>query len=157
MLHSYETDNSWATKMKEVTDADSRASLHVVDGHMSSVLERVNPDDYDLIFVDDSNNASERVRTIEALAESRAVSPLIVIHDFEVPDYINVAKRFRYRYSFKAFNPETGVVWQNGLEIRQTLKTIDEVMKRHAQRMEPDDVDGWLEAFVQVTQKSANQ
>ena len=152
MLHSYETDNGWATTMKEVIDGDSRASLNVVDGYMASVLERVNPDEYDLIFVDDSNNASERVRTIKALAESRAVSPLIVIHDFEVPDYINVARQFRYRYSFKAFNPETGVVWQNGFEMRQTLKTMDEVVKRHAQRLEPDDVDGWHDVFSKETQ-----
>lgn len=151
-LHSYETDSSWATVMKQFTDADSRASLRVVNGQMASVLEKVNPGDYDLILVDDSNSASERVGTINALAESPTISPLVVIHDFEVPEYINVARQFRYRYPFKAFNPETGVVWQNGLEIRRSLKTIDDVTKRHAPRLEPDDVDGWLEAFVQVTQ-----
>jgi hypothetical protein len=150
MLDSYETDNAWATAMKPITEADPRSSLHVVNGLMASVLKKVNPDDYDLIFVDDSNSASERVRTIDALAESGAVSPLIVIHDFEVPEYINVARQFRYRYPFKAFNPETGVVWQNGSEIRESLKVIDEVMKRHAQRLEPDDVDGWFEVFLQV-------
>lgn len=151
MLHSYETDKGWATTMKQVTDADSRASMHVVDD-MASVLERVNPCDYDLIFVDDSNSASERVRTIKALAQSRAISPPIVIHDFEVPEYINVARRFRHRYSFKAFNPETGIVWQNGFETRRMLKKIDQIIKRNSQRLEPDDIDGWLKAFAQVTQ-----
>ena len=149
LLHSYETDKSWGIAMKQIIDVDSRASLHVVEGSMASALESVHLGDYDLIFVDDSTNASERVQTIRTLRESRVSSALVVIHDFEVPEYINVAKPFRYRYSFKAFNPETGVVWQNGFETRHMLKKIDEIIRRHAQRLAPDDIDGWLEAFEQ--------
>jgi predicted O-methyltransferase YrrM len=147
VLDSYETDQNWRHEMSHLTDDDSRASLHFVDGSMATALETIDLENYDLIFVDDSESASERVKTIKGLCARRPQSSLVVIHDYEVPEYIKGAQVFRYRFSFRAFNPETGVVWESGSRIRETLKQIDRVIKRHAQQLEPDDVDGWLKAF----------
>ena len=113
----------------------------------ATALEAIDPESYDLIFVDDSESAAERVKTIKALCARRPQSSLVVIHDYEVPEYIKGAQVFRYRFSFRAFNPETGVVWERESRIREMLKQIDRVVKRHAQQLEPDDVDGWLKAF----------
>jgi hypothetical protein len=146
-LDSYETDQNWRHAMSDVTNADSRASLHFVDGSMASALGSIDLETYDLIFVDDSESSTERVKTIRALCARRPQSSLVVIHDYEVPEYIKGAQDFRYRFSFRAFNPETGVVWERGSRIRETLKQIDRVIKLHAQELEPDDVDGWLKAF----------
>jgi len=147
VLDSYETDQNWRLVMSDVTNSDSRASLHFVDGSMATAFEAIDLENYDLIFVDDSESAAERVKTIKALCARRPQSSLVVIHDYEVPEYIKGAQVFRYRFSFRAFNPETGVVWERGSRIRETFKQIDRVIKRHAQQLEPDDVDGWLKAF----------
>lgn len=147
VLDSYETNQEWQNAMKQITSADARASLHFVDGSMASALETIQFDSYDLIFVDDSQSADERIKTIAALSARRPRSSLVVIHDYEVPDYIKGTRPFRYRYSFKAFNPETGVVWEGEAKSRDTFKRIDRVMKQHAQYLEPDDVEGWLKAF----------
>jgi len=147
VLDSYETDQNWRHVMSDFTNGDSRAKLHFVDGSMATALEAIDLENYDLIFVDDSESAAERVKTIKALCARRPQSSLVVIHDYEVPEYIKGAQVFRYRFSFRAFNPETGVVWERESRIREMLKQIDRVVKRHAQQLEPDDVDGWLKAF----------
>ena len=147
VLDSYETDQNWRHAISDVTNTDSRASLHFVDGSMATALKAIDLETYDLVFVDDSESADERVKTIKALCARRPQSSLVVIHDYEVPEYIKGAQVFRYRFSFRAFNPETGVVWEQESRIRETLKQIDRVVKRHAQQLEPDDVDGWLKAF----------
>ena len=147
LLHTYETDESWRNAIKQLTNNDSRVSLHFVAGSMADAVDTIRLADYDLIFVDDSHSAEERVRTIDALCERRPQSSLVVIHDYEVPAYIRGSRPFRYRYSFKAFNPETGVVWESGKQLRESFKRIDRIMKEHAQYIQPDDVNGWLRAF----------
>jgi predicted O-methyltransferase YrrM len=144
ILHSYENDVSWANSMRRVTEADSRATLNVVNGSIAAAMSGLDITDYDLVFVDDSLSADERVKTINTLRDSQPEISIIVIHDFEVPQYVQAAWAFRHRFAFKAYNPETGVVWQTGNKIADTLKRIDSIMKRNANSLEPDDVDGWL-------------
>ena len=146
VLDSFETDDNWATALKDVT-TDARANIHVVPAPIARVIENIDLHAYDLIFVDDSTSEQDRVTTIRALSQHRPPASLVVIHDFEVESYIEAARAFRHRYAFKAFNPETGVLWQNGADMRDVLKEIDSVIKRHARYLQPDDVDAWLQAF----------
>ena len=147
-LDSLETDNHWARKISNIVTKDPRASLHVVEGTIASAVINLQLDHYDLIFVDDSADASDRTRTISALKGRNPRHAGIVIHDFEFPSYRSVARSFRHRYAFTAFNPETGLVWENEFISSDALKKIDVVTKRHANRLEPDDTHGWLEAFA---------
>ncbi|HEY8225116.1 MAG TPA: hypothetical protein VIG25_07555 [Pyrinomonadaceae bacterium] len=147
VLHSYETDSKWATRLKNFVN-DSRAKMQLVAPPMASALSDINLTDYDVIFVDDSATEHDRVTTIRALTR-RQLESLVVIHDFEVPSYIEVARAFRHRYAFKAFNPETGVLWQDDAGHRDALREIDAVIKRHARRVGPDDVEAWVELFSQ--------
>ena len=146
VLDSYETDDSWAEELKDVTN-DARANIHVVPAPMADVIENIDLQAYDLIFVDDSTSEGHRVATIRALSKHRPPKSFIVIHDFEVQSYIDAARSFRNRYAMKSFNPETGVLWQNGAELRDVLKEIDSVIRRHAGYLQPDDLDAWLHAF----------
>jgi predicted O-methyltransferase YrrM len=149
-LDSFETDNEWARKISGIVTADPRASLHVVKGAMAAAVDQLQLDNYDLIFVDDSTDARDRVRTIAALQKQNPRKAVVVIHDFELPQYRSAARRFPHRHSFRAFNPETGIVWQNELVRSDALMKIDAVMKRHAHRLEPDDTNGWLQAFAEL-------
>jgi len=146
ILDSYETDDSWATALKDVTN-DARANIHVVPAPMADVIESIDLPAYDLIFVDDSTSEQDRVATIRALSRRKPPDSFIVIHDFEVRSYIDAARSFRNRYAIKSFNPETGVLWQTGAELRDVLKEIDSVIKRHAGYLQPDDFDAWVQVF----------
>ena len=146
-LDSYETDPLWAATIKASTDTDSRLTLKLVDGPMAESLAQTNLEAYDLILVDDSGNSDERTKTIKTLVERRPRRPIVVLHDFEVPAYANVARSFRHRYSFRVFNPETGVVWENQPRKRKAFKEIGTVLKQHAGKLQPDDVPGWVEVF----------
>jgi len=147
VLDSFETDSGWADTMKAVISGDPRASLKVAGGTMAAALSDFQLNNYDLIFIDDSVSAEDRARTILAVHERNPGNSLVVIHDFEVSQYRNVARCFHHRYAFRAFNPETGVAWQNGIATSDAFKKIDAVMKRHADRLEPDDLEGWISAF----------
>ena len=147
-LDSLETDNHWAKQISNIVTADPRASLHVVEGTIASAVVNLQLDYYDLIFVDDSADAGDRTRTIAALKGRNPRHAGIVIHDFEFPGYRSAARAFRHRYAFTAFNPETGIVWENEFISSDALKKIDLVMKRHANRLEPADTHRWLEAFA---------
>ncbi|HEX7295692.1 MAG TPA: hypothetical protein VF251_08080 [Pyrinomonadaceae bacterium] len=146
VLDSYETDHSWAMALKEVTK-DPRANMHMVAGTMASAIEGANLSTYDLIFVDDSTTEQERVMTIRSLSQRRPATSLVVVHDFEIDSYIRAASGFRHRYAFKAFNPETGVLWESGSTRREVFKEIDSVIKQHARNLQPDDVEAWLQVF----------
>ena len=146
VLDSYETDDNWARALSDVTK-DIRGNIHVVPAPIARVIEKIDLHAYDLIFVDDSTSEQDRVTTIRALSHHRPPASLVVIHDFEVGSYMEAARAFRHRYAFKAFNPETGVLWENGSDMHEALKEIDSVIKRHARYLQPDDVDAWLQAF----------
>lgn len=149
-LDSYETDPVWAATIKASIDTDSRSTLNLVDGLIADSLAQTDLEAYDLILVDDSENADERTKTIRTLVDRRPRRPIVVLHDFEVPAYANVAKSFRYGYSFRVFNPETGVVWESAPRNRKTFKQIESVLRQHARKLQPDDVPGWVEAFASV-------
>lgn len=148
LLHSYETDPVWAATIRASTDTDSRSTLNLVDGLIADSLAHTNLEDYDLIFVDDSENADDRTKTIRRLVERRPRQPIIVLHDFEVPVYAKMAKSFRHRYPFRVFNPETGILWEDPPRNRNSFKQIDNVLREYARKLQPDDVPGWVEVFA---------
>jgi predicted O-methyltransferase YrrM len=148
LLHSYETDPRWAGAVKASTHTDSRSRLHLVDGQIADSLAETNLESYDLILVDDSETAADRMKTIRTLVDRSPQRPLVVLHDFEVPEYAKVAKSFQHRYAFRVFNPETGVVWQDQPRNRTVFKRIDTVLKKHARNLAPDDVSAWVDAFT---------
>jgi predicted O-methyltransferase YrrM len=148
LLHSYETDPRWAAAVKSSTHTDSRSKLNLVDGLIADSLAQTNLEGYDLILIDDSETAADRTKTIRTIVERRPQRPLVVLHDFEVPEYASVAKSFRHRYAFRVFNPETGVVWEDQPRNQKAFRQIDRVLKQHARRIQPDDVSGWVEAFA---------
>jgi hypothetical protein len=144
VLHSFDNNLSWVNKITIMTSNDTRPKIEFVDGPVNSVVKDINFQNYDLIFIDDSMTAEERVTTIRAV--TRNISPLnmVVIHDFEVDIYRDSVKTFEYQFPFTALNPNTGIAWnQTPIDVN-CLKKLNKIISRHSRHIQPDNQADWL-------------
>jgi len=110
---------------------------------MSSALRETKVETFDMIFVDNSTSAVERAETIRQLVTRSVPNQLIVIHDFEVKDYRDAASTFEHKQIFRAFTPQTAVVW-NGLRHQlEILKKLSRQITQESKNIAVDDVIGW--------------
>ena len=145
-LRSVENDTAWAETISEAVKNDRRWSLTRVAGGIADAVSMVDLEEFDLILIDDSQTATQRASTIQAICSKDPRRAWVVIHDFEVSEYRRASSGFRQKYAFKVYNPWTGLVWNSVTEARRA-KALDRVLKEHAKNLEPDDVDGWVNAF----------
>jgi len=141
-LHSVENDKHWAETIRETVKDDARSVVTVVDGAIGDAVRKFDLEMFDLILVDDSTSAEARAATIRALATLTPANPWLVIHDYEVEEYQRAASALKQRFTFKAYNPHTGLL-SNG-EFTNALRTLDRRLKDNSSRLRPDNVDGWL-------------
>ncbi len=145
-LQSVENDPSWAETIAEIARSNKRSTLTFVNGEIAEAIPSINLETFDLILVDDSKTAAQRSATIRAIGAKDPRRPWIAIHDYEVNEYRRAASGFRQKYSFKVYNPWTGLVW-NGLTKSSTMRSLERVLKEKSKTLEPDDVKGWINAF----------
>jgi hypothetical protein len=145
-LTSLETDELWLESVTKKLTGDTRFHPIFLGTSIADGLEKVDLEEFDLVFVDDSITAEDRRRTIETIYNKKPDRPFIVIHDFEVNEYRLAAKGFESRYIFKGFTPQTGIVW-NGTRKNSSLKKIDQTIKQFCGQLEPDDLIEWKSAF----------
>ena len=100
-LISVEADPGWRKQVAEHC-ADDRLVLRPD--------KRVVPAAFDLIFIDDGQNATERLDTIRFVLSQ--THPPVVIHDAEVPQYATAIKELATMHSIYPTKPETAVVWK---------------------------------------------
>ena len=143
-LRSVENDPLWARTMRLGVAGDSRCTITFTSGSIADAISTINLEEFDLIFVDDSTSAEQRVATITALSALHPQNPWTVIHDYEVAEYQRAATRFSHRFIFDAYNPATGVVFNFRNERQTDLKHLKQRLNTHRSRLEPDDIDGWL-------------
>jgi hypothetical protein len=146
-LDSFEHDPDWIAQLSAHITADPRVKLNHVRDSIREVIPRLDFADYDLIFIDDSLTAPERAATIGAVAGNCHPSNCTVIHDYEVEDYRRAARAFRHRFAFTAFNPQTGVVWNNGVLKRSQLKALDALIKQYSRKHSAEDARLWTSAL----------
>jgi predicted O-methyltransferase YrrM len=146
-LHSLETDQAWLDKIRTAVGDDPRVSTQFVSNGMRMMIEQMNLEDYDLIFVDDSTSAEDRAATIQAISANRPQRAVVAIHDFEIQAYREAAAAFQNQFTFKAFNPQTGIVWNGDKDLSNSLRKTSSVIKHYAGKVEPDDVGGWQVAL----------
>ena len=142
-LKSLETDQVWLEKISATVSNDPRVRTELVHGAMRSIIEEIDLEDYDLIFVDDSTSGDERAATIRSLAARKPKRAVVAIHDFEIQAYRDAVSPFQHQLTFKAFNPQTGIVWNEEKDLSKGLRRASAVFKRYAKTLEPDDVSGW--------------
>ena len=141
-LQSVENDASWAETIQEAT-RDQRWHLQLVEGEIAESVSLLDLEAFDLILIDDSKNSAQRKATIRAIASRWPQRAWIVIHDYEVAEYRNAARGFKHRYTFKAYNPQTGLACNN----RAPVNSLNQVLKKKSKTLQPDDVEGWSRAF----------
>jgi predicted O-methyltransferase YrrM len=143
-LRSLENDPLWARTMRMSVAADPRCSIVFTNGAVAETISSLDLDYFDLVFVDDSTTSEQRTATIEALSALRPQKCVVVIHDYEVPDYQRAAAGFSHKFVFDAYNPATGVVSNSKHETQTDLRQLNHRLKANRHVLEPDDVAGWL-------------
>jgi hypothetical protein len=109
-LESVENDATWAAAIRDVAQNDSRWTLRHVNNEIANSVADLDLEQFDLILIDDSKTSAQRSATIRAIASKQPQRPWILIHDYEVSEYRTAASGFKYRYAFKTYNPQTGLV-----------------------------------------------
>jgi hypothetical protein len=142
-LDSLETDPAWAKKLSTATVDDLRIRINVVKDPIENSIQDLLLGEYDLILVDHSVSYDTRAATIFSLARMSLGSALIVIHDYEMPQYRNASRWFPNRFEFAAFTPATGVAWDHATLSGSLLRRLDDVVKKHAATHAPEDVCFW--------------
>jgi hypothetical protein len=146
-LHSYETDRSWYEKTLTAFSYDQRYQPRFVEGVMSAGLQEIELGQFDLIFVDDSTSAIDRAETIQHLTNRQLSRQLIVIHDFEIRNYRDAASSLEHRQIFRAFTPQTGVVWNGSNDRVEVLKKLSRQISGHSRSISVEDVESWRRLF----------
>ncbi|HEY2963676.1 MAG TPA: hypothetical protein VGJ37_14745 [Pyrinomonadaceae bacterium] len=141
-LKSVENDRAWAETVRGAVGYDERCVLNVVSGAMCDAVSRFDLESFDLVLVDDSKTAPERVATLRTISLAKPQGPWIVIHDYEIDEYQRTAADFKHRFTFKAYNPHTGLVFNS--TDTPDLKALDKRIRVNSARIELDDVEGWL-------------
>ena len=141
-LQSVENDGTWAEQLRGVVGRDARCVMNVVSGAISDAVGRFDLESFDLVLIDDSQDASERAATIRAVFAAGTARTWIVVHDYEVFDYQDAAARFKNRFTFKGYNPQTGLVFNSTPQ--HDFKALDKLIRTNSARLEPDDLLGWL-------------
>lgn len=147
-LASVENDPVWGEQIRTAVKHDGRCAVALVTGPMSDAVSDFDLESFDLILIDDSTTSEQRAATIRAIANHKPRRPWIVIHDYEIEDYRRAAAGFSRRHAFKAFNPHTGLVFNTADSCRRELKNLDRSLKENNAKLEPDDVAGWIGAFL---------
>lgn len=143
-LDSYEDEPRWAEAIVADADSDCRLRMHVTPGAVAEAAKAVCCDDYDLVFIDDSTSVGARVKTISAVSAQRPARPLVLVHDFEMPEYRQAAAGFKNRFRFTALNPNTGLVWNSNQIERSRLARFNRQLRNLRGTFAENDVRAYL-------------
>jgi predicted O-methyltransferase YrrM len=111
-LSSFEDDPEWFSTIEHKHSRDARFDAHLVLTPMWKAAMRLRALDYDLVLVDDSKRAGDRVRTLLALRLAKGVTkgPVVVVHDVDQPRYRAATLLFPNRAYYNELSPQTGVL-----------------------------------------------
>jgi hypothetical protein len=127
-ITSYEDNYSWYKIIKNKIKKKSKLKLIYTKNKIENIINKINLDNYDLIFVDNSMKAENRIKTIENIIKKKLLKQIVVIHDFEYYPYRFVAK-IAYIYRFKCLTPNTGVMSNENIINITKLKKIDKKLR----------------------------
>jgi len=146
-LDTYESDPAWLTEVQRLLHCDDRVTIHPIIGGMYNLHELRRLDAYDLIFVDNSMDWRERVKTIDWISDCRPTNSVVLVHDFEFDPYRLAAKRFRHRHVVKALNPATGVLWNSAPITRRKVRKVESVINKGLSLHDVTDIPEWMSLF----------
>lgn len=141
-LTSIENDSQWMESIRKST-SDSRLRILQADGAVSECVTNELLADAQLILVDDSTCAADRSATIRAVAERLQQPAILVIHDFEVPDYQQASSCLPGRFAFDALLPNTGVLCTEPLIDDQWFRRMNSTIRKYSNCICPTDTVQW--------------
>lgn len=142
-IESIENNREWADRVRLELGEDPRLGLSEISGAVSQVLDRYRPNDFDLVFVDDSVTIEGRCETVRALAGWLSGNALAVVHDYEQPAYQIAGASIPYCVVFTAFHPSTALLWSDAVVSPDVLQEIEQRLRYYSRQFSPLDVDKW--------------
>lgn len=145
-LHSVENDGRWAQEVSsKITDL--RFKYTVLDFSICSFLEQISLNDYDLIFIDDSSEVTDRAETISLASKMLAKDCFMVIHDYEVQQYRDSSKSIKNKFSFNLIYPNTAILWNDASIDRKRMSQLYQLIRRHKHEIPVEGTDNWALLF----------
>lgn len=146
-LQSFENDPAWLDRISLMTKQNPLITLTLVNGPIQSIISHISFEPFDLVFIDDSTNTTDRSNTIREVLKKIQSSSMIIIHDFENPAYRKSTIDFPHQFRFTALNPNTGLLWSKIPLYQLKLKKIDKLIKQNYKHIRPENCDQWLALF----------
>jgi hypothetical protein len=147
-VRSYENNEEWFKQIQAKSRGSSRVDLQYFAGDMYRAVAGANVAAADMIFLDDSPSAEERVKTVKEVSRLCGDGPIAVIHDYEMLKLRLVAHKFEHCVAFEAFNPQCCAVWHGHPERRPILEDVSRTIQQHAGAVPPTDARAWIEVFT---------
>jgi len=147
-VDAFENDAAWAEKVKTAAGDDPRLVLKTISGAVCEVVDTLDAGTYDLALVDDSVTCAERAATLRRVAAQHPKSTIVVVHDFELPEYRQAGEGFLHRVRIASLNPNVGLLWNDGMR-RSGWRKFNVWLARHRDRVAPDDLAGWSRLIEQ--------
>lgn len=140
-LVTCENDPAWIDRITESL-TDQRVTIVSRPVPMVVIANQIDITPFDLILIDDSFTWTERAQTIQSVMARRSRKSVVVIHDYDVPLYRDVARNGPgYEYIFSAFTPHTGVLWDEGHLIKKQLRTVDRLLFTYRSEIDLNQAD----------------
>jgi hypothetical protein len=157
-VHTYENDAAWGARVQELIGADPKLHMHWVESEMEAAARVSCPNQFDLIFIDDSVDVIARSATIRAIAALQPTRAIVVIHDFEVDAYRRASASFDHRFRFRSVNPNVGVLWNGGLLRRRELRRLSQILRANGEAIRASNTHSWARLFehAALNSKSAS-
>lgn len=144
-LVSYENNLGWYQYVKKKNKQQKKWDLKFVKGSISENIIEESVNDYDVVFVDDSNRSIDRRNTIKKALEIK--TKFLIIHDFENPYYYFNLFRSRKVKRIKSLVPNTGIIYSQNVEEKDLLHLI-KVIEDNSKIIDVNDIKSWREAFL---------
>lgn len=107
-LHSIENDLKWFDQVRSACESDAKWRPDMWTGPVDERIRSLDLANYDLIFIDDSQDQQSRTKTIQAVFAGKPPCP-VIIHDAECWRYRRQVWAHRPYVIFTAFTPQTAV------------------------------------------------
>ncbi len=128
---------------KLLVDTDDRYQYHYLSMKMTEIVSKVDVNFYDLIFIDDSWECTDREATIANVtgcvkSESNTI---IAIHDFDHSPYMESICGDFNQFAFCNVRPHVGILWKKTRLIPAVLGHYHKLIGIHY----PKYVERWTE------------
>jgi hypothetical protein len=146
-VESYENNPEWMQHMEAKLAGNPRGVVHFFQGRMRAAVAAADPGAADLIFIDDSPSGWERAHTVLEVARTCRERPIAVVHDYDLPAIRLACRKFKHRFAFTSFTPQSCAVWNGDPHRKALLEGVARRLEDNASSLSVSDARGWAKVF----------